>query len=156
MARLYLAADLDAFQLDIRPERGPLLAMLEVGQGMYVQEGPGDAFGTIHVEGIASRGGLTVRVYPEGEVDCLYLDVSDEARQPVRGLEAAPDLWVYVDDHGELVGIELSDLAAHGGLKVSQLQGAEELGERPDYCDRIEAAASWRTAGLAEKSRSAR
>ncbi len=150
MARLYLAADLDAFQLDIRPELGPLTTMVEVGEGIYAQQEPDVALGAIHVEQIASRGGLTVRVYPDGDVDCLYLDVSDEAREPLRGLEAAADLWVYVDDHGQLVGIELTNLAAHGGLEVDQLQEDDELGERPDYGDRIEASARWRDAARAE------
>lgn len=108
---------------------------------VYHKRGLGRQLLGIFVEGLVDRGGLTVRIFAEQSMDCLYLDLSGD-RVAKRSGEAAPGVWVHVDEAGQLAAIELLGLASAGGLRADPMDG-EQPRPRPRWYDDIEAAANW-------------
>ena len=66
------------------------------------------------------------------ESDSMYLDVTGDADAPQASQEAAPGVWLHLDEAGDLVGIEVFRLAKRGGLDVVDLDhqpGSDPLPE---------------------------
>jgi uncharacterized protein YuzE len=55
------------------------------------------------------------------ESDSMYLDITGDAGAPQTSQEAAPGVWLHLDETGNLVGIEVFRLAKRGGLDVVDL-----------------------------------
>ncbi len=139
MARLVIGEVSDQLYMDVGPTPGRLARWLDLGQGLWFAENEAGGLIGIFVEGLANRGGLVVRIFAEETMDCLYLDLSGD-RLAVRGTEAAPGIWIYVDQAGQLAAIELLDLASVGGLTADPMDG-EQPRPRAAWYDEIEAAA---------------
>jgi uncharacterized protein YuzE len=55
------------------------------------------------------------------ESDSMYLDITGDVGAPQASREAAPGVWLHLDEGGDLVGIEVFRLAGRGGLDVVDL-----------------------------------
>jgi uncharacterized protein YuzE len=66
------------------------------------------------------------------ESDSMYLDVTGDAGAPHAFQEAAPGVWLHLDEAGDLVGIEVFRLAERGGLDIVDLDQRPEDDPLPD------------------------
>ncbi|MDQ6772128.1 MAG: DUF2283 domain-containing protein [Candidatus Dormibacteraeota bacterium] len=75
------------------------------------------------------------------DTDSLYLDVTAGDRSSVTMTSIAEGVYLHVDEAGDLVAIEVMDLASRGGLRVEDLD-ATEGAPRPAMFREIEARAA--------------
>ncbi len=139
MARLGIGEESDQLFLELFALPQPPARWVRMAPGFDFVEDEDGALVAIRIQKLSQRGGLQVRIYADGPLDCLYIDVAGE-RQPVRASEAAAGVWIYVDGAGDLAGIELIDLKSRGGLAADPIDG-EQPRLRAAWYDEIEAAA---------------
>jgi uncharacterized protein YuzE len=64
-------------------------------------------------------------LYIGSETDSLYLDVTAGNREATTMTAVADGVFLCIDEHGELVGIEVHDLSQRGGLQLDDLDAPD-------------------------------
>jgi uncharacterized protein YuzE len=145
MARLYLSTESDSFYLDLTAGDGEPTTMVVAADGVHLHLDVARTVVAVEVLELSRRAGEGASEAGLGDLhvntstDSVYYDVSAGTRPPATMTPIADDVYAHVDEHGELVAIEVIGLARRGGLQIDDLDAAPGS-TRPAIFDEIEKA----------------
>ncbi len=118
--------------------------MTEPTDGVYLHLNEAGIVVAVEVMDVSQRGSPDLsemgHLHINRVTDSLYLDVSAGTRQAVQVVPVAEGVFLYMDEVGALVGVELIGLRERGGLQIEDLD-ATPGSPRPAIFEEIERSA---------------